>query len=339
MRRMMESVLQAMQQHNVALVQQNTVALQQLKDARVSAEASQRQCMELMAGRRATASSSSSTIPAKEWSLESFLQHRPAKFTGRCTPDEADHWYKDMERLYQAKRFPYENKLAFTKYLLSGEASHWWCSTRLLLESIGTHISWDVFKIKFYEEYFPDSVRFAKELEFLQLVQGSMTVLEYADKFKHLLHFHTLAMNEEGQCRKFENGLRGDIKLMVAGLCIKQFHVLVERAKVMEKSKREVDGQQSQTPRVGGPMVSKGSSGSRSTPYVRPTSSISKSSSSLSSVLSGYSGQPGPITCYNCGGPHLKSVCPQLTEYRKCNRCGREGHYERDCRLGRRAGG
>lgn len=108
-----------------------------------------------------------------------------------------------------------------------------------------------MFKKEFYIEYFPDSVRFAKEVEFLQLVQGNMTVLEYADKFKHLLRFHTLAMDEEWKCRKFENGLRGDVKLLVVGLCIKEFLVLVESAKVLKKTKREVESQQSQPLRVG----------------------------------------------------------------------------------------
>lgn len=75
-----------------------------------------------------------------------------------------------MKRIYNAKRFPNENKLALSGYLLSGEASHWWSNTRSLLESTGIQISWEVFKKKFYREYFPDSVRFAKEDEFLELV-------------------------------------------------------------------------------------------------------------------------------------------------------------------------
>ncbi|WVZ19293.1 hypothetical protein V8G54_006615 [Vigna mungo] len=211
--------------------------MQQLEAARNSAEASQRQFMEMMATGRATAGFSSEAALVQEWSLESFVQHRPARFTGQCTPDEADHWIRDMERIYQAKKCPDENRLAYTEYLLSGEACHWWSSTRALLESTNVLITWDLFKTKFYEEYFPNSVRFAKEVEFLQLVQGNMTVSKYADKFKHLLRFHTIAMNEEYQCRKFENGLRGDIKLLVAGFCITRFPVLVERAKMMERMK------------------------------------------------------------------------------------------------------
>jgi len=40
-------------------------------------------------------------------------------------------------------------------------------------------------------------VRYAKEVEFLQLMQGEMSVSEYAKKFKHLGRFHTLRMAED----------------------------------------------------------------------------------------------------------------------------------------------
>ena len=113
-----------------------------------------------------------------------------------------------------------------------------------------------MFKKKFYAEYFLDSVRYAKEVEFLQLMQGEMSVSEYAENFKHLGRFHTLRMAEDWQCRKFENGLRGDLKLMVAPLSIKEFPALVEKARVMEKLKAEVEAQQRLQQKVGGPSGS-----------------------------------------------------------------------------------
>ena len=67
-------------------------------------------------------------------------------------------------------------------------------------------------------------------------------MIEYAEKFKHLSRFYTLPFDDKWRCRKFENGLRGDIRLMVAPLSIKDFAALVEKAKVIEKMKREVEG-------------------------------------------------------------------------------------------------
>ncbi|XP_052732489.1 uncharacterized protein LOC128196275 [Vigna angularis] len=348
MMRMMESLMNSMQQQNNALVQQNTMALQNLEaarmaseSARVAAEATQRQFLEVMtSGRIPTGPSSSSTAPTQEWSLENFLQHHPAKFDGKCSPDEVDQWLRDMERVYNAKRCPDENRLSYTEYMLTGEASHWWSSARMILEGARTPITWDLFKRKFYREYFPDTLRYAKEVEFLELVQGNMSVSEYTNHFKHLLRFNTMTVDEEWQCRKFENGLRGDIKLLVKGHCLREFPTLVEMTRDMEKTKREAEGypsRQAQPLRVGGPAMSRGGSSSRKAPYSRSSSSRSFGGSSQPSVQSSQSSSLSGVRCCGCGGPHYLSSCPQRTNFRRCNRCHEEGHYERDCPMGRRA--
>jgi len=84
-------------------------------------------------------------------------------------------------------------------------------------------VTWEAFRGRFFSEYFPDSVRYTKEVEFLQLTQGGKSVIEYAEKFKHLSRFYTFPVDEERRCCKFENRLRGDIRLMVALLSIKDF--------------------------------------------------------------------------------------------------------------------
>lgn len=133
----------------------------------MSTENTQRQFVEVMTSGRASAGPSSSSHPQpQEWILESFLQHHPAQFNGKCSPDEVDHWFRDMERIYNAKRCPDENKLAYIEYLLTGEADNWWSSMRMILEGSGALITWELFKKKFYTEYFPDNVRFDKEINF-----------------------------------------------------------------------------------------------------------------------------------------------------------------------------
>lgn len=78
-----------------------------------------------MTSGRAIAEPSSSSVHTQEWSLESFFQHNLAEFNGKCSPDDVDQWLRGMERIYNAKRCLEENILAFSKYLLSGEASHY----------------------------------------------------------------------------------------------------------------------------------------------------------------------------------------------------------------------
>ncbi|XP_047168278.1 uncharacterized protein LOC124837040 [Vigna umbellata] len=228
----------------------------------------------MMVGGRTVAGASSSVGSVPEWSLENFLQHHPVRFDGKCSPNEADHWFQDMERIYHAKRCPDENKLAYTEYLLTGEAGHWWSSMKMIMEGSETPITWELFKEKFYTEYFLDSVRYDKEIKFLQLVQRNMPVAEYADKFKHLLRFYTMTMDEEWQCRKFENDLRGDIKLLVKGLRIKELPTLVEMTHVMKKTKKKAEGQQSQSIRNREPSGSRSGFNSKRAHYPKPPSSF-----------------------------------------------------------------
>jgi len=169
---------------------------------------------------------------------------------------------------------PAENRLSFVVYMLIGEAEHWWICMKSIMEGWDELVTWESFRGKFLSEYFPDSVKYAKEVEFLQLTQGSKFVTEYAEKFKHLSHFYTLPLDEEWRCCKFENRLRSDIRLMVVPLSIKDLAALVEKARVMENMKREVEGQRPQQPqqpqRIGGPSGSKPRHEERRRPYDRP---------------------------------------------------------------------
>ncbi|XP_052725926.1 uncharacterized protein LOC128194383 [Vigna angularis] len=342
--RLLETVIDRLQQQNTTLMEQNATLMQQnqsamqsLEASRTSSETTQRQLIEILAatGHTVGASSSNAAPPTAEWSLESFLQHHPAKFSGKGLPDEADQWLRDIEKIFNAKRCPDENRLAYAEYLLTGEASHWWTSARAILADARQPITWEVFRTKFYEEYFPDSVRFAKEVEFLQLVQGSMSVSEYTNRFKHLVRFNTMATSEVWQCRKFENGLRSDLKVLISSLCIRTFPAMVERAKVLERNMAEAERQKKQQQAIRGPIVSRGGAVQRRPPYARPNQS-SQTSGSQAVVPVGPSGQ-GSVVCYQCGGPHYRSSCPQLVGVKHCNRCGRNGHSDHECNMSGRA--
>jgi len=177
-------------------------------------------------------------------------------------------------------------------------------------------MTWEAFRGKFLSKYFPDSVRYAKEVEFLQLTRGGKSVIDYAEKFKHLIRFYTLPLDEEWICHNFENGLH----LMVAHLSIKDFAALVEKARVMEKMKNEVEGQRPQQPqRIGGPSRSKPRHEERRRPYDTPHHQPQESRN--------FSPQQGRVQCYICGGPHLRSSCPRMEGYCRCNNCGKEDHF------------
>jgi len=92
--------------------------------------------------------------PSTNWRRTGQLP--PVKFNG-----------KDIEHIFDAKMRTTKNRLAFVVYMLIGEAEHWWMSMKSIMEEREEPVTLEAFKGKFLFEYFPDSVRHAKEVEFL----------------------------------------------------------------------------------------------------------------------------------------------------------------------------
>jgi len=126
-----------------------------------------------------------------------------------------------------------------------------------ILEQDGTAVTWAVFRREFLDRYFPEDVRGKKEIEFLELKQGDMSVTEYAAKFVELAKFYphyTPDTAEFSKCIKFENGLRANIKRAIGYQKIRNFSELVSSCRIYEEdtkahykvmSERRGKGQQS----------------------------------------------------------------------------------------------
>ncbi|XP_052726175.1 uncharacterized protein LOC128194658 [Vigna angularis] len=107
---------------------------------------------------------------------------------------------------------------------------------------------------------------------------------------------------------------------------------MVERAKVLEKNMAEAEQQKKQQA-TRGPILSRTNLNRNRTSYARPA----QSSGSQALVVAGQSGLQGTVICFQCGGPHFKSVCPQLVGGKYCTRCRRNDHLENECNMGGRA--
>ena len=70
-------------------------------------------------------------------------------------------------------------------------------------------------------KFFPASTRHAKDWEFLELRQGTLTVLEYVAKFIELTRFtDDYVATDMAKVRKFENGLKLSIFGKIVGLLL-----------------------------------------------------------------------------------------------------------------------
>ena len=115
------------------------------------------------------------------------------------------------EKLLEVLDCTDSQKVRFATFKLIGEAKRWWRSTKAILEGMDTKrnlIIWEKFKGVFYDNYFPEVVRERKEKEFADLVQGRMTVEQYAAKFIELSHFGPhLILTKAKKASRFQKGL------------------------------------------------------------------------------------------------------------------------------------
>jgi len=61
-----------------------------------------------------------------------------------------------------------------------------------------------------------------------------MTVAAYIERFEYMVRFYTPVVTEEWRCRRFEGGLKHEIRRFIVPLRIREFPILVEQAKTVE---------------------------------------------------------------------------------------------------------
>lgn len=67
-------------------------------------------------------------------------------------------------------------KVTFGTHMLSEEVEYWWENAHQRMEYLSTKFTYVVFIAKFLEKYFSDDVCYKKEIDFMELKQGSMSV-------------------------------------------------------------------------------------------------------------------------------------------------------------------
>ena len=78
-----------------------------------------------------------------------------------------------------------EQKVRFAAQQLLGSASAWWDMFNAM-QPVDHHVTWQEFTAAFRVYYIPAGVLNRKLKEFLDLRQGSMSVMDYVNKFNHL---------------------------------------------------------------------------------------------------------------------------------------------------------
>ena len=89
-------------------------------------------------------------------------------------------------------------------------------------------MTWVEFHDLFMSKYFSATVRHAKAREFLELKQGTMTVMDYVAKFRELARFtDDYVATNMAKVRKFEDGLKLSIRGKIVGFLLQDMDSMV----------------------------------------------------------------------------------------------------------------
>ncbi|XP_022848752.1 uncharacterized protein LOC111371068 [Olea europaea var. sylvestris] len=119
-----------------------------------------------------------------------------------------------MERIFELIDCPRPRRVICATFILRRGARRWW-DTVAKSRAPGHVWMWDEFKEAFLKKYYPTSIRNRKEAQFLTLTQGSMTLIEYEQKFEELAHYAPEFVDIEdkkGTIGRFQESYYGEEK-------------------------------------------------------------------------------------------------------------------------------
>ena len=226
----------------------------------------------------------------------------------------SDHWFHQIERILRAMEITSDTtQNALASFQLEGESQIWWewVTTSKDLETM----TWDDFRRLFMGKYFPAYARHAKAREFLELRQGTMTVLEYVARFTELARFgDDYVATDAAKVRKFEDGLKLSIRGKIVGHNLQDMESMVSTTLIIE---REVDDARSIRD-AGASNKKRGSQASSSGSGKKQRTSIPRGFQGRGRSQQGQgqfrvTNQAGKMTCFHCHQPgHIRRNCPQI---------------------------
>lgn len=165
--------------------------------------------------------------------FKSFQTAKPPEFEGSPDPIKARAWLKEIEKAFKLAKVRDEDKADYASYFLKNEANYWWESAKGMEE--GEVVSWERFVELFLEKYFPEHVQSQMELDFLKLKQDDKSVAEYEARFVEMARFVNAYVDTDlKKAKRFQQGLRSDIRVGMAALRLRTYAEVVQTAMVIE---------------------------------------------------------------------------------------------------------
>jgi hypothetical protein len=163
-------------------------------------------------------------------------------FTHASDPIEADDWLRAVEKQLNIAECNDLEKVLYASGQLQGAAQDWWESFQYGRPENAPEITWKEFTENFRSHHIPEGLIELKQEEFRALKQGSMSVVEYRDKFAQLSRYAPteVARDSDKQCH-FLKGLYDGLQLQLMSNKYASFQELVDRAIVIDNKRKEMD--------------------------------------------------------------------------------------------------
>ncbi|KAA3455852.1 Transposon Ty3-G Gag-Pol polyprotein [Gossypium australe] len=179
--------------------------------------------------------------------VDKIRKYRAEEF--RATSDDdvekAEFWLEITIQVFDEMSLTPEECIKCVVSLLRDAAYQWWKTLISIVPK--ERVTWDFFQSEFRKKYISERFVDQKRKEFLELKQGRMTVSEYEREFVRLSQYARECVSSKAiMCKRFEDGLNEDIRLLVVILEIKEFVVLIDRAckaETLEKDKRKAESE------------------------------------------------------------------------------------------------
>ena len=135
------------------------------------------------------------------------------EFEGRLQPDEFLDWLRTVERVFDLKDIPDEQKVKIVAIKLKKHASIWWenLNTKRVRTGKSKIKTWEKMKKKLTSKFLPYHYKQDNYMQLHNLCQQSMTVEEYTREFELLVMKCELKDDEEQRMVRYIGGLNTEI--------------------------------------------------------------------------------------------------------------------------------
>ncbi|KAL5573891.1 hypothetical protein UlMin_023488 [Ulmus minor] len=143
-----------------------------------------------------------------------FGKMKPTEFVGSTDPLEAEEWLSSIETILEFMRLTDQERVSCASFMFKKDARHWWSTVKMTRDV--TVMTWADFVREFNQKYYNSAILRAQQDEFMNLKQGSMTVIEAVNKFEQLSRvcLHMLR-TEEDRLKRMMDMFKPDIALAI----------------------------------------------------------------------------------------------------------------------------